>query len=540
MPSEREPDPPRAMGEAPTSRPLTGRPDLRPLLLEIPERLVTPRLRLRPVRPGDGPVINAAVLESLPELRPWMPWAERAPSVEDSEEVARRMWAAFLARTELNWAFFLGETEELAGVGGIHNVDWRVPRGEIGYWVRTRLAGRGLVREAVEALTRLGFGHLGLARIEIRCDPRNERSAHVARAAGYQLEATLRCESRGLEGGLRDTLVFARVASSEPLPTSPPGYQFRPPVRADLPAIRDLLVACDRADQTERAESLTRLQESFEDEWSDPRTDAVVARDRRGGVVAWARCYLHPAPTREARLHFIVEVHPEHRAGEVLPALFETIEARGLARLALAPPGIPRMLMMPFDVADEGRRLFLEARGYSLERVFYRMLRNLGESIPEPEFPAELDKTAWNAAQDPSYHAAFNETFADHWSFEPVTADDWRQFFTQSSMFRPEFTRGLFHGPELVAFSLNYVDPEENERLGRRQGWIGQLGVRRAWRKRGLATALLCESMRAFRAAGLGWAVLGVDADSLTGAVAVYERVGFVVTQRTVCHTRRV
>ena len=87
-----------------------------------------------------------------------------------------------------------------------------MPRAEIGYWARTRFAGRGLVHEAVEALTRLGFGTLRLVRIEIRCDRRNERSARVARAAGYPLEGVLRSQSRGGDDDLRDMLLFARVA----------------------------------------------------------------------------------------------------------------------------------------------------------------------------------------------------------------------------------------------------------------------------------------------------------------------------------------
>jgi RimJ/RimL family protein N-acetyltransferase len=198
--------------DAPVTPPGCGNPVLRPLLLEVPETLATPRLVLRPPRPGDGPLVNAAVLESLAELKPWMPWADPAPTVEDSEEFARRAQATFRTRTELNWLFVLAGTGELAGIGGIHTLDWKVPRGEIGYWARTRFAGRGLVREAVNALTRLCFDTLGLVRIEIRCDPRNEPSARVARAAGYQLEGVLRQQSRGVGGDLRDTLLFARVA----------------------------------------------------------------------------------------------------------------------------------------------------------------------------------------------------------------------------------------------------------------------------------------------------------------------------------------
>ena len=184
---------------------------LKPLLLDIPETLETPRLVLRPLRPGDGPLVNAAVIESLSELRPWMPWADPAPTLEESEEFARSVHAAFLSRKELNWLFILKGTGELAGIGGIHTIDWMVPRGEIGYWARTRLAGRGLVHEAVEALTQLGFGALGLVRIEIRCDQRNEPSARVARAAGYPLEGVLLRQSRGVDAELRDMLLFARV-----------------------------------------------------------------------------------------------------------------------------------------------------------------------------------------------------------------------------------------------------------------------------------------------------------------------------------------
>lgn len=198
--------------DVPGTRSDSGNPILKPLLLDVPETLPTPRLILRRPCPGDGELVNAAVLESLAELKPWMPWADPAPTIEDSEEFVRRAHAAFLARKELNWLFVLRETGEMAGAGGIHTIDWNVPRGEIGYWACTRFARLGLVREAVDALTRLGFDTLGLVRIEIRCDQRNERSARVARGAGYLLEGVLRHQSRGGDGELCDTLLFARVA----------------------------------------------------------------------------------------------------------------------------------------------------------------------------------------------------------------------------------------------------------------------------------------------------------------------------------------
>ena len=76
------------------------------------------------------------------------------------------------------------------------------------------------------------------------------------------------------------------------------------------------------------------------------------------------------------------------------------------------------------------------------------------------------------------------------------------------------------------------LSPEENARHGRSEGWIEELAVRRPWRKRGVATALLCASMHAFKAEGLQHAMLGVDTQNLSGALRVYENVGFKSIKR--------
>jgi ribosomal protein S18 acetylase RimI-like enzyme len=78
------------------------------------------------------------------------------------------------------------------------------------------------------------------------------------------------------------------------------------------------------------------------------------------------------------------------------------------------------------------------------------------------------------------------------------------------------------------------VRPDDNARGGVEQAWIGDLAVRRPWRKRGLGSALVAGSLRAFAAAGFPYAALGVDAENLTGALAIYERLGFRAYQRFV------
>jgi RimJ/RimL family protein N-acetyltransferase len=87
-----------------------------------------------------------------------------------------------------------------------------VPRFEIGYWLHSDYTGRGLATEAVVALADFAFETLEAQRVEIRCDAGNERSAALARRAGFPLEATLHNhERRHLTDELRDTLIFARI-----------------------------------------------------------------------------------------------------------------------------------------------------------------------------------------------------------------------------------------------------------------------------------------------------------------------------------------
>ena len=166
------------------------------ILRDLPGTLETERLTIRCPQPGDGPELNAAVIESWDDLRPWMPWAVDLPTVEQSEALVRRAQVRFLAREDLWLLLFLRGTHTRVGSSGLHRIDWSVPRVEIGYWARRRYARQGYITEAAVGISGFAFDVLGARRVEIRCDARNERSAAVARRAGFALEATIRHASR--------------------------------------------------------------------------------------------------------------------------------------------------------------------------------------------------------------------------------------------------------------------------------------------------------------------------------------------------------
>lgn len=184
---------------------------LQPLLLDVPERHETARLELRATRAGDGEAVILAVEESRSELERWMPWASGTRTAEDTERHAREMRGKWHAREVLDFCIFRRADGGLVGKGGLHTIDWRVPRMEIGYWIRTSCAGQGFATEATQGLVAIAIG-LGAVRIEITSDSRNAASRRVAEKSGFALEGIRRNHRRDTAGILADSCMYARIA----------------------------------------------------------------------------------------------------------------------------------------------------------------------------------------------------------------------------------------------------------------------------------------------------------------------------------------
>jgi ribosomal protein S18 acetylase RimI-like enzyme len=126
-------------------------------------------------------------------------------------------------------------------------------------------------------------------------------------------------------------------------------------------------------------------------------------------------------------------------------------------------------------------------------------------------------------APAPATHDAELETFVDEWDYVALGYDEWRERVFGRSGFDPSLVPVVWAGDEVVAFSRNY--PKRNGDWG----FVGTLGVRPAWRRRGLGLALLRESFRRFRDTGETTVALGVDVENPTGATRLYERAGMRV-----------
>lgn len=179
-----------------------------PITLNTPYRIRTERLLLRCWDPLDAPGLLEAIAESRAELLPWMPWASAEP-VALAEKVAcmRRWRGEFDLDRDYHMGIFEPGEERVLGGCSLHRCPGPAAL-EVGYWVRSGHAGRGLATEAAAALVRVAFEVHAAVRVDLRCDPENRASAAIAGKLGFTSEGLLRRRFPLGSGDLRDTLLF--------------------------------------------------------------------------------------------------------------------------------------------------------------------------------------------------------------------------------------------------------------------------------------------------------------------------------------------
>jgi mycothiol synthase len=194
--------------------------------------------------------------------------------------------------------------------------------------------------------------------------------------------------------------------------------------------------------------------------------------------------------------------------------------------------GIARAVVQGDDAAF---REILETDGWEPIRQSFHMRIELEDDVPEPSWPDGISVRTFRPGEEERVYEANQEAFADHWDFHPQPFEQWRVEAFGREDFDPALVWLAEDGDELAGFSANGWHFSGDPAFG----WIGSLGVRPQWRRRGLATALLQQSFRDFRSRGATRVGLGVDAQNTTGAVRLYERVGMSVARRNDIYEKR-
>jgi RimJ/RimL family protein N-acetyltransferase len=176
--------------------------------------LITPRVELRPAQRGDLDGLHAAILETLPELIRWLPWARAGHSRLDTRRYLRGSRTAWSQRHTFEFVLEDRDGGSLLGVVSLHRIDWLRRCAGLGYWIRHSRQRQGLATETVGALIDHAFGTLRLHRLEAHIAPENTASQGVARALGFVREGIAR-EAEFVDGQHLDHIQFS-VLRSDP------------------------------------------------------------------------------------------------------------------------------------------------------------------------------------------------------------------------------------------------------------------------------------------------------------------------------------
>jgi len=190
------------------------------------------------------------------------------------------------------------------------------------------------------------------------------------------------------------------------------------------------------------------------------------------------------------------------------------------------------------DEAQAGAVALFGREGYSIVRYGFMLVRDLAEPIGDRPLPPGLEIRPVVAADHRRIWDGDAEAFRDHWNAGERTDADFERWFAV-----PELDTSLWRvawaGDEVAGSVMSFIYPAENEAFGVRRGWLDHVSVRRPWRRRGLAAALITASLRALQAVGMTEAALGVDAENPTGALRLYEGLGFRRTRTGVTFSKR-
>ena len=322
------------------------------------------------------------------------------------------------------------------------------------------------------------------------------------------------------------------------VPEAPPitGLAFRRMrIPDDLAAIAGLFNAANEADGVEDRDDVEGLAQWYAhaDTW-DPLQDVILA-EVDGSLVGYGK--VHWIDDNDGGRNFAHwgVVHPTWRRRGLGRAILRANQRRLREIMAAQDPmpGVERRYDSWAGETQLGAVALLESEGFTTARYFFEMLRpGLTEGeITEFSLPEGLEVRPVLPEHHRLIWAADVEAFADHWGSTPTSEEAFQRFFSGPN-FQPELWRVAWDGDQVAGQVNNMVMREYNAQTGSRRGLLAGVSVRRPWRGRGLARALVAQSLVAFRDIGMTDAVLYVDADNPTGALGVYEANGFAVHQR--------
>jgi mycothiol synthase len=272
--------------------------------------------------------------------------------------------------------------------------------------------------------------------------------------------------------------------------------------RSDVAAIIALIAACETADNGLAEVHPTDVEHSFD--VADAQAGVVVV-EAADELVGWATL-------ADGRAE--VDVHPAWRGRGIGSALLvwteESARAAGMSDVRQVVTN-----------ANTSAHLLFEGAGYHVRYSSWILEMRLGNAPPEVTIPPGIAIRPYRPEDAEAAYQVIEDAFNEWPGRQPTTFEGWSAYVLGHAAFAPGLSRLAFEGDELVGVAL--CDDYE----GQDEGWVPQVATKATHRHRGIARALLQSVFVAFHATGRRR--VGLNTDSRTGALTLYERIGMRV-----------
>jgi mycothiol synthase len=328
------------------------------------------------------------------------------------------------------------------------------------------------------------------------------------------------------------------IRESINLPDAPalPGLVFRSfRGESEYPAMVDVFNDAAVVDKTEEIYTIETLSNDYAHLTNcDLSTDMLMA-EVDGALVGFARVWWWVNDAGERLYGLNCQVHSPWRGKGIGRALLRWQENRARQIAAAHPTTEPRYFQTFTLDTMPARLTLLESEGYAPIRYGFMMVRpNLADAPDEWPLPEGVETRPAQPEHMRAIWEAMDEAFRDHWGHRPGSEEDYQGFIswpdTQPRLWQVAWDTQT---NEVAGMVLNSIFSKENETFGLKRGWTDPIFVRRPWRRKGLARALIMRSLKVLRDEGMTDAALGVDADNPNKALHLYESCGYRPVRRS-------
>jgi mycothiol synthase len=308
----------------------------------------------------------------------------------------------------------------------------------------------------------------------------------------------------------------------------------------DYPKMVGVIAASAEADKMERVDSVEDIANAYAHLVNcDPYQDMLFA-EVNNEVIGYSRGFWRQeedGPRIYASVGFL---SPAWRRKGIGTSMLHWIENR-MRVIAESQPTMEAGLFEGFVTdGNTGLAALLEKNSYAPIRYIVEMLRPDLENIPDFPMPDGLEVRPVSSEHYRAIWDADQEAFRDHWGYSKPTEEDYQAWLNDRAIFQPELWQIAWDvkSNEIAGQVRTFIRPVENEKYNRQRGYTEFISVRRPWRKRGLARALIVQSLRLQKEQGMTESALGADSENLSGATRVYEDCGFQVIRRNTIYRK--